>query len=151
MIHVNISHCLMEWQIPFISQHRMDDAIRCKLYEAILRKKSFQYKVQAEHIPRSERLTRTLYNAHKKESKGKPWKKSTQRSRSASHNCQSCNKCVSTTNEYSIGNETKRIGMLCQLDSIHPAFHTRPFTCELSHFHTTSPARALQMCEPHRG
>lgn len=55
-----------------------------------------------------------------------------QRSRSPSHNCQSCNKSLCGTNEYSIGNETKPIGMLCQLDSIHPPFHTRPFICEVA-------------------
>ena len=54
-----------------------------------------------------------------------------QRSRSPSHNCQSCNKSLFGTNEYCIGNETKLIGMLCQLDSIHPPFHTRPFICEV--------------------
>lgn len=52
-----------------------------------------------------------------------------QRTRSPSHNCQSSNKSLCGTNECSIGNETKLIGMLCQLDSIHP-FHTRPFICE---------------------
>ena len=54
-----------------------------------------------------------------------------QRTRSPSHNCQSCNKSLCGTNEYGIGNETKLIGMLCQLDSIHPPFHTRPFICEV--------------------
>lgn len=54
-----------------------------------------------------------------------------QRTRSPSHNCQSCNKSLCGTNEYSIGNETKLIGMLCQLDSIHPPFHTSPFICEV--------------------
>ena len=54
-----------------------------------------------------------------------------QRTRSPSHNCQSCNKSLFGTNEYCIGNETKLIGMLCQLDSIHPPFHTRPFICEV--------------------
>lgn len=64
-----------------------------------------------------------------------------QRTRSPSHNCQSCNKSLCGTNEYGVGNETKLIGMLCQLDSIHPPFHTSPFICEvvrgcLSHAHT---------------
>lgn len=54
-----------------------------------------------------------------------------QRTRSPSHNCQSCNKSLCGTNEYGIGNETKLIGMLCQLDSIHPPFHTSPFICEV--------------------
>ena len=54
-----------------------------------------------------------------------------QRTRSPSHNCQSCNKSLCGTNEYGIGNETKLIGMLCQLDSTHPPFHTRPFICEV--------------------
>lgn len=54
-----------------------------------------------------------------------------QRTRSPSHNCQSCNKSLCGTNEYGIRNETKLIGMLCQLDSIHPPFHTSPFICEV--------------------
>lgn len=85
-----------------------------------------------------------------------------QRTRSPSHNCQSCNKSLCGTNEYGIGNETKLIGMLCQLDSIHPPFHTRPFICEvvrgclslfhtlpllLSHTHTNSLSRSLSLTE----
>lgn len=92
-----------------------------------------------------ERLVHT-HNA--KDSKGKLMKTifvPSQRTRSPSHNCQSCNKSLCGTNEYGIGNETKLIGMLCQLDSIHPSFHTRPFICEVvrgclsvsySHTHT---------------
>lgn len=66
-----------------------------------------------------------------------------QRSRSPSHNCQSCNKSLCGTNEYGIGNETKLIGMLCQLDSIHPAFHTGPFICEVVHRDTHSLSLSL--------
>lgn len=83
-----------------------------------------------------------------------------QRTRSPSHNCQSCNKSLCGTNEYGIGNETKLIGMLCQLDSIHP-FHTRPFTCEVARgclslsfslALSVSPREhpnTLLMCKPH--
>ena len=54
-----------------------------------------------------------------------------QRTRSSSHNCQSCNKSPCATNEYCIGNETKLIAMQCQLDLIQPPFQKSQFTCRL--------------------
>lgn len=136
--------------------------ILCKIYEAIARKMSFQqlecvcccivlllgnaYPTHTRTDARTHAVSRTTQCIRQQRRLMKTIFVPSQRTRSPSHNCQSCNKSLSGTDEYSIGNETKRIGMLCQLDSIHPPFHTRPFTCELvrgclSLSFTLSPAR----------
>ncbi len=59
-----------------------------------------------------------------------------QKTRSSSHNCQSCNKSFCAANEYCTGNETKLIGMQCQLDLIHSPFQLSLFICEVYGYHT---------------
>jgi len=59
-----------------------------------------------------------------------------QKTRSSSHNCQSCNKSFCAANEYCTGNETKLIGMRCQLDLIHSPFQLSLFICEVYGYHT---------------
>lgn len=118
---------------------KVDDVKLCKIYEAIIRKKArvsiveggkVFYGMETNPILLLGSVSYTQCKRQQRELMKTIFVPS-QRTRSPSHNCQSCNKSLCGTNEYGIGNETKLIGMLCQLDSIHPPFHTRPFICEV--------------------